>query len=54
MVAGAGRLPARSCRFALGAASTLVAGTDSFPARLSPMAVDDVVALSVVRPAYLR
>ena len=37
-----------------GAANTLVAGADSFPARVSPMAVDDVVAPSVVRPAFVR
>lgn len=37
-----------------GAASTLVAGADSFPARVSPLAVDDVVASSVVRPAFVR
>ena len=37
-----------------GAANTLVAGTDGFPARVSPMAVDDVVAPSVVRPAFVR
>lgn len=37
-----------------GATNTLVAGADSFPARVSPMAVDDVVAPSVVRPAYVR
>lgn len=37
-----------------GATNTLVAGADSFAARVSPMAVDDVVAPSVVRPAYVR
>jgi ATP-dependent helicase/nuclease subunit A len=37
-----------------GAANTLVAGADSFPARVSPMAVDDVVAPSIVRPAFVR
>ena len=37
-----------------GAANTLVAGADSFPARVSPMAVDDLVAPSVVRPAFVR
>ena len=34
--------------------NTLVAGADSFPARISPMAVDDVVAPSFVRPAFVR
>lgn len=37
-----------------GAANNLVAGSDSFPARVSPMAIDDVVAPSVVRPAFVR
>ena len=44
------------CHVALpsGAANSLVAGADSFPARVSPMAVDDIVAPSVVRPAFVR
>ena len=37
-----------------GAANTLVAGADCFPARVSPMAADDVVAPSVVQPAFVR
>jgi ATP-dependent helicase/nuclease subunit A len=37
-----------------GTANTLIAGAASFPARVSPMAVDDVVAPSVVRSAFVR
>ena len=37
-----------------GAANTLIAGAESFPARVSPMAVDDSVAPSVLRPAFVR
>jgi ATP-dependent helicase/nuclease subunit A len=37
-----------------GAANTLAAGAESWPARVSPMAVDDALAASVVRPAYVR
>lgn len=36
------------------AANTLSAGTVSWPARVSPMAVDDVQVAPVVRPAYVR
>ncbi len=37
-----------------GAANTLVAGADSFRTHVSPMAVDDVVAPSDLRPAFVR
>jgi ATP-dependent exoDNAse (exonuclease V) beta subunit len=37
-----------------GAANTLIAGADSFAARVSPMAVADAAAPSVSRPAYVR
>jgi ATP-dependent exoDNAse (exonuclease V) beta subunit len=37
-----------------GAGNVLIAGGESFPARVSPQAVDDALAAPVVRPPYVR
>lgn len=37
-----------------GAANTIQAGSESFPARVSPMAIDDVTAAPIIRASFVR